>query len=76
MYNYRLVEINGRVVIDGNTANTDVSVVQNVTVSPFTNYTATVVAFTSEGSGDAGMGESAVRVSQSPEAGNVYFMCV
>ena len=71
MYNYRLVETNGRVVIDGNTANTDVSVVQNVTVSPFTNYTATVVAFTS-----AGMGESAVRVSQSPEAGNVYFMCV
>ena len=71
-YSYRLVETdspNNRIIEDTNTSL--LSVEQNVMVSPFTNYTATVVAFTS-----AGMGESAVRVSLSPEAGNVYSMCV
>ena len=71
MYNFSLVETNadGRVVIDGNATNTKLSVEQNITVSPFTNYTATVVAFTS-----AGGGESAVQVALSPEAGK--FICV
>ena len=66
MYNYSLVETNGagRVVIDGNTTDTELSVERNVTVSPFTNYTATVVAFTSAGSGD-----SVMEVALSPEAG-------
>ena len=50
------------IVIDANTA--DTSVQRSVTVSPFTNYTATVVAFTSAGSGD-----SVMRVALSPEAG-------
>ena len=72
MYNFTLVETNadGRVVIDGNATNTKLSVEQNITVSPFTNYTATVVAFTS-----AGGGESAVQVALSPEAGK-FILCV
>ena len=63
-YRYSLMETNEdeTVVIDANTTNT--SVQQSVTVSPFTNYTATVVAFTSAGSGD-----SVMRVALSPEAG-------
>ena len=71
-YSYCLVETNHpNNVITENTNTSLLSVEQSVTVSPFTNYTATVVAFTS-----AGMGESAVRVSLSPEAGNFYSMCV
>ena len=67
MYNYSLVETNGagRVVIAGNTTDTELFVERNVTVSPFTNYTATVVAFTSAGSGD-----SVMEIALSPEAGN------
>ena len=63
-YRYRLVETNENetIVIDANT--TDTSVQQSVTVFPFTNYTATVVAFTS-----AGSGESVMEVALSPEAG-------
>ena len=49
------------IVIDANT--TDTSVQQSVTVSPFTNYTTTVVAFTSAGSGD-----SVMEIALSPEA--------
>ena len=66
MYNYSLVETNGagRVVIPGNTTDTKLSVERNVTVTPFTNYTATVVAFTS-----AGEGESVMEIALSPEAG-------
>ena len=69
MYNFSL-NANGRVVIDGNATSTELSVEQNITVSPFTNYTATVVAFTSEGNGD-----SVVQVSLSPEAGE-FILCV
>ena len=66
MYNYSLVETNGagRVVIAGNTTDTELSVEQNITVSPFTNYTVTVVAFTNVGSGD-----SVMEIALSPEAG-------
>ena len=73
MYNFTLVETNadGRVVIDGNTTNTELSVEQNVTVSPFTNYTATVVVFTS-----AGGGEPVMEVALSPEAGKFIFVCM
>ena len=62
-YNYRLVETDNamNIVIDDNTA--DMSVERNVTVFPYTNYTATVVAFTS-----AGMGDSVMEVALSPEA--------
>ena len=72
MYNFTLVETNadGRVVIDGNTTNTELSVEESVTVSPFTNYTVTVVAFTSVGSGD-----SVVQVALSPEASK-FILCV
>ena len=68
-YSYRLVETNpsNNVIIEY-TNTSLLSAERTVMVSPFTNYTATVVAYTS-----AGMGESAVRVSLSPEAGN---MCV
>ena len=71
-YSYRLVETdspNNMIIEYTNTSL--LSVERNVMVSPFTNYTATVVAFTS-----AGMGESAVRVSLSPEAGNFCSVCV
>ena len=63
-YNYRLVETDNamNIVIDDNTA--DLSVERNVTVTPYTNYTVTVVAFTS-----AGMGDSVMQVALSPEAG-------
>ena len=71
-YSYRLVETNpsNNVIIE-NTNTSLLSAERSVMVSPFTNYTATVVAYTS-----AGMGESAVRVSLSPEAGNFYSVCV
>ena len=66
MYNYSLVETNGarKVVIAGNTIDAELFVERNVTVSPFTSYTATVVAFTSASSGD-----SVMEVVLSPEAG-------
>ena len=65
-YSYRLVATDNTdnvVIEDTNTSL--LSVVENVTVSPFTNYTATVVAFT-----NAGRGDSAAEISLSPEAGN------
>ena len=73
MYNFTLVETNtdGRVVIDGNTTNTELSVEQNITVSPFTTYTATVVAFTS-----AGGGEPVMEVVLSPEASKFDCTCI
>ena len=66
-YSYQLEDptANERVLI-GSTTATNLSVQESVTVSPFTNYTATVVAFTSEGSGDA-----AIEVVTSPEAGKL-----
>ena len=64
MYNYRLVETNGSIILDMNT--TQLSIQRSVTVAPFTNYTATVVAFTG-----AGNGGSVMDVALSPEAGNV-----
>ena len=48
---------------------TGLSVEESVIVTPFTNYTATVVAFTS-----AGSGESVMEVALSPEAGK--FLCM
>ena len=73
MYNYSLVETNGAglVVIAGNTTDTESSVERNVTVSPFTNYTATVVAFTNVGSGD-----SVMEIALSPEAGKCVCVCI
>ena len=70
-YSYSLVETNSNNVIIEDTNTSLLSVERNVIVSPFTNYTATVVAYTS-----AGMGESVVRVYLSPEAGNFYSVCV
>ena len=64
-YSYQLVEINGRVLIEY-TNTTGLSVEHNVTVSPFTNYTATVVTFTSASSGD-----TAIEMVTSPEAGKL-----
>ena len=66
-YTYQLEDsdANKRVLI-GNTTATNLSVQENVTVFPYTNYTATVVALTSEGSGDA-----AIEVVTSPEAGKL-----
>ena len=66
-YSYQLEDptANERVLI-GSTTATNLSVQESVTVSPFTNYTATVVAFTSEGGGDAAM-----EVVTSPEAGKL-----
>ena len=71
MYDYSLVETNGagRVVIAGNTTDTELFVEQNITVSPFTNYTATVVAFTNVGNGD-----SVMEIALSPEAGKCVCM--
>ena len=66
-YSYRLVESSNssnEIITDTNTTDLGMSVVRNVTVSPFTNYTATVVAYTS-----AGRGETATVVTTSPEAG-------
>ena len=64
-YSYRLVETGGDAVIEV-TNTTDLTVVETVIVSPFTNYTATVVAYTNAGSGD-----SVMQVAVSPEAGIV-----
>ena len=64
MYNYRLVETNGPIILDMNT--TQLFIQRSVMVAPFTNYTVTVVAYTSAGSGD-----SVMEVALSPEAGNV-----
>ena len=55
----------GRALIEY-TDTTNLSVEHNVTVSPFTSYTATVVAFTR-----AGRGESVIEVALSPEAGTL-----
>ena len=66
-YSYCLVETNApntNIILDINT--TQLSIQRSVTVAPFTNYTVTVVAFTSAGSGD-----SVMDVALSPEAGNV-----
>ena len=61
-YHYSLVETNENyTVISANI--TGLSVEQSVMVAPFTNYTATVVAFTS-----AGSGEPVTQVTLSPEA--------
>ena len=65
-YSYRLVETGGNAVIN-DTNTTDLTVMKTVTVSPFTNYTATVVAYTS-----AGRGDSVIQVALSPQAGNLY----
>ena len=65
-YNYTLMETSNMVVEYTNTAL--LSVEQSVMVSPFTNYTATVVAFTSAGGGD-----SVMRVALSPEAGKFKY---
>ena len=46
---------------------TGLSVEESVTVTPFTNYTVTVVAFTSSGSG-----EPVMEVALSPEAGKLF----
>ena len=63
-YRYRLVKTDDTSnIIIQNTSTTNQSVVESVTVAPFTNYTATVVAFTSAGSGDPVMD-----VTLSPEA--------
>ena len=69
-YSYRLVATSdsGDVIID-DTNTTMLSAERSVMVSPFTSYTATVVAFTS-----AGGGESVMEVALSPEAGK--FMCI
>ena len=68
-YNYSLMEIsNPNNMIIEYTNTTLLSVEQSVMVSPFTNYTATVVAFTR-----AGSGESVMQVALSPEAGKCYF---
>ena len=64
-YRYRLVKTDDTSnIIIQNTSTTNRSVVESVTVAPYTNYTVTVVAFTS-----AGMGESVMQVALSPEAG-------
>ena len=62
-YNYGLMETNNLDVIIGYTNTALLSVEQSVMVAPFTNYTATVVAFTS-----AGSGEPVMEVTLSPEA--------
>ena len=67
-YSYRLVESSNssnEIITDTNTTDLGFSVVWNVTVSPFTSYIATVVAYTS-----AGRGETSTVVATSPEAGN------
>ena len=68
-YSYRLEETantNNVIIEDTNTTDPSVLLVlDSVTVSPFTNYTATVVAYTSAGGGD-----SVMEIALSPEAGN------
>ena len=69
-YNYSLMETsNSNNVIIEYTNTALLSAELSVMVAPFTNYTATVVAYTSEGSG-----ESAVQVVVSPEAGKFMFV--
>ena len=51
------------------TNTTMLSVEQSVMVAPFTNYTVTIVAFTS-----AGSGELVVQVALSPEAGKFMLL--
>ena len=72
VYSYKLVETNatGRVLISYTTT-TNLSVEHNVIVSPFTNYTATVVAFTTAGEGD-----SVMEVVLSPEASKFDCTCI
>ena len=74
-YNYSLMETsNSSNVIIEYTNTTMLSVQQSVMVAPFTNYTATVVAFTSEGSG-----EPVMEVALSPEASTLsiaIFVCM
>ena len=68
-YSYRLVATtapNITIIPEMNT--TRLCVQQCVMVSPFTNYTATVVAFTR-----AGGGEPVMEIALSPEAGNVAY---
>ena len=62
-YNYSLMEASNSNVIIGYTNTTLLSAEHNVMVAPFTNYIATVVAFTS-----AGGGEPVMDVALSPEA--------
>ena len=73
-YRYSLVETNAPstvIISDTNTSKTVLSIEHNVTVSPFTNYTATVVAFTS-----AGSGELVTQVALSPEASKFDCACI
>ena len=74
-YRYSLLETNAPntiIISDTNTSDETVLFVErNVTVSPFTNYTATVVAFTS-----AGRGEPVMEVALSPEAGKFDCVCI
>ena len=68
-YGYRLVGTTApNITIIPNMNTTRLCVQRCVMVSPFTNYTATVVAFTR-----AGRGESVMEVAISPEAGNVAY---
>ena len=69
MYSYRLVETNSPTnvtIMETNTTMT--STTRSVSVSPFTNYTATVVAYTS-----AGRGMEEIITTSSPEAGEMIF---
>ena len=66
-YSYSLVETNSNNVIIDDTNTSLLSVERNVMVAPFTNYTATVVAFTS-----AGSGEPVMDVTLSPEASKLF----
>ena len=73
-YRYSLVETNAPntvIISDTNTSGTVLSIEHNVTVSPFTNYTATIVAFTS-----AGRGEPVMEVVLSPEASKFDCTCI
>ena len=74
-YRYSLVETNAPstvIISDTNTSDeTVLSVERNVTVSPFTSYTATVVAFTS-----AGRGDPVIQVALSPEASKFDCTCI
>ena len=72
-YRYSLLETNipNVIIPDTNASGTDMSVEHNVTVSPFTNYIATVVAFTRAGEGD-----SVMEVALSPEASKFNCTCI
>ena len=69
-YNYSLMETSDldNIIIEY-TSTTLLSAEQSVMVAPFTNYTATVVAFTS-----AGGGEPVMEVALSPEASKFMFV--